>query len=247
MKGLFLPDIPLMHCGCAPTLNALPDTFRLCVWNWHKCKHPLWQKDFLTLCNQSDLFLAQEVQLSPACQQAALQSGLHWDAAISFLSPRRKIPTGIAAGCRAPAKQILFDASALEPLLRIPKMTMWLVYPLANGGQLLAVNLHAVNFSGLSSFKYHLRQAARRVHEFEGPVIVAGDFNVWSENRRLEMLVMARALGLQEVPFLPDLRTRYLHRPVDYIFTRGLNVCSSRVQPFYSSDHRPLQALLQII
>lgn len=247
MKSLFLPDSPLLSCGSAPACKTLPDTLRLTVWNWHKCKHPLWQKDFLALCAQSDLFLAQEVQLSPVCRQTAAQSGLHWDAAISFLSPRKKLPTGIAAGCRAPAKQILFDASAIEPLLRIPKMTMWLVYPLANGGQLLAVNLHAVNFSGLSVFKYHLHQAAQRVHAFDGPVIVAGDFNVWSEKRRLEMLGMAQALGLQEVLFRPDLRTRYLHRPVDYIFTRGLRVCSSRVQNLHSSDHRPLQALLQVV
>ncbi len=244
---LFLPDTPLINGGSAPTLKALPETFRLAVWNCHKCKHPLWQKDFLALCAQSDLFLAQEVQLSPSCRQAARQSGLQWNTAISFLSPRRKLPTGIAAGCRAPAKQILFDSSVIEPLLRIPKMTMWLVYPLSNGGQLLAVNLHAVNFSGLSSFKYHLHQAAQRVHAFEGPIIVAGDFNVWSEKRRQEMLGMAQTLGLAEVSFLPDLRTRYLHRPVDYIFTRGLKVCASRVADFRSSDHRPLLAKLQVL
>ena len=247
MKSFFLPDTPLIECGSAPSLQALPDIFRLTVWNWHKCKHPNWQKDFLNLSAQSDLFLAQEVQLSPACRQAAVQSGLQWHAAISFLSPRHKIPTGIAAGCRAAAKQILFDASAIEPLLRIPKMTMWLVYPLSNGGQLLAVNLHAVNFSGLSSFKYHLQQAARRVYEFEGPVIVAGDFNVWSEKRRGEMFSMAQALGLKEVSFLPDLRTRYLHRTVDYIFTRGLAPLAARVIELDSSDHRPLQAKLQVI
>ena len=243
---LFLPDTPLINGGSAPTLKALPETFRLAVWNWHKCKHPLWQKDFLALCAQSDLFLAQEVQLSPSCRQAARQSGLQWNAAISFLSPRRKLPTGIAAGCRAPAKQILFDSSVIEPLLRIPKMTMWLVYPLSNGGQLLAVNLHAVNFSGLSSFKYHLHQAAQRVHAFEGPVIVAGDFNVWSQKRHHELLLTAQKLGLREIIFTPDLRTRYFRRTVDYIFVRGLEVMESSVPEIDSSDHRPLTAVLRL-
>ena len=246
MKNFLLPDIPLLACGAEPALQTLPPLFRLTVWNWHKCKHPHWQQDFLSLCAQSDLFLAQEVQLSPSCRQAAGQSGLNWHAAISFLSPRRKIPTGIATGCRAPAQAIFCDASAIEPLLRIPKMTMWLTYPLPQGKQLLAVNLHAVNFSGLSSFKYHLQQAAKRVQAFEGPVIVGGDFNVWSNKRRREMLAMAQALGLQEVPFEPDLRTRYWHHTVDYIFTRGLKVHRAWVADIRSSDHTPLQALLEI-
>lgn len=245
MKNPFLPAQPLLSLGSAPSIKELPRQFRLCVWNLQKCKHADWRRDFLALCAQSDLFLAQEAKINPCASQAIAQSGLHWDAAISFLSPRAKIPTGVAAGCRAPAVDIVFNASVREPLLRIPKMTMRLVYPM-EGTRLLAVNLHAVNFTGLTPFKRNLQNAADLLASFDGPVIVAGDFNVWNAKRAQELLRVARQLGLKEVLFNPDRRTRYLRRTVDYIFTRGLETVSSDIPPLFSSDHRPLTAVLRL-
>ncbi len=245
MKNFLLSDIPLLETGPAPSLKTLPRQFRLSVWNFQKEKQPLWRQDFLSLCERSDLFLAQETRLDAACTQAVEQSGLHWHAAISFLSPWGKYPTGIAAGCRAPAQEIAFDASVREPFLTIPKMAMRLIYPLQNT-QLLVVNVHAVNFTGISSFKQHLEKTARLVESFPGPVIIAGDFNTWNQNRHAELLHMAQLLGLQEVLFRPDLRTRYLRRTVDYIFIRGLEAASSCVADIDSSDHRPLSATLRL-
>ncbi len=245
MKNPLLPDTPLINTGPAPSLACLPRTFRLSVWNWHKCKHEDWKRDFLALCARSDLFLAQEARLGSACAEAVGQSGLNWNAAISFLSPRAKIPTGIAAGCRAPATDILFNASVCEPLLHIPKMTMRLIYPLA-GTRLLVINLHAINFTGIGPFKRTLQNAADLLARFDGPVIVAGDFNVWSQKRHHELLLTAQKLGLQEITFTPDLRTRYFRRTVDYIFVRGLEVAESSVPEMDSSDHRPLTAVLRL-
>ncbi len=245
MKNLLLPEVPLLEAGPAPSLQTLPRQFRLSVWNFQKEKQPLWRQDFLSLCEQSDLFLAQETRLNMACTQAVEQSGLHWHAAISFLSPWGKYPTGIAAGCRAPAQEIAFDASAKEPFLTIPKMSMRLVYPLQQT-QLLVINIHAVNFSSISPFKHHLEKAASLVASFPGPVIVAGDFNAWNQKRHTELLHMAERLELKEVLFQPDLRTRYLHRTVDYIFVRGLQTVSSAVLELASSDHRPLTAVLRL-
>lgn len=245
MRHPLLPSCPLLTLGDTAPQTALPRQFRLCVWNWHKCKHPGWQQDFLTLCAQSDLFLAQEARLALPTRQLLAQSGLQWNAAISFVSPRRKLPTGIAAGCRAAAQDLSFFAAAHEPLLRIPKMTMRLVYPLAHT-RLLVVHLHAINFTGLSPFEQTLRQAENLLAEFDGPVIVAGDFNTWSQKRTRALQAAAQRLQLQEVVFRPDLRTRYLRRPVDYVFTRGLHTVRAEALPMTSSDHRPLTATLRL-
>ncbi len=246
MKNFLLPDVPLLEAGPAPQLPKLPRQFRLCVWNFQKSKNPHWRQDFLSLCAQSDLFLAQETRLDAPCTEAAEQSGLHWHAAISFLSPRGKIPTGIAVGCRAPAQEVIFDASVHEPLLTIPKLAMRLIYPLEQS-QLLVVNMHAVNFSSLAPFKRHLEKAAELAASFPGPIIVAGDFNTWNQNRRDELLLMSRKLGLQEVVFQPDLRTRYWRHTVDCIFTRGLQTLAASVPDIHSSDHRPLSALFRLL
>ena len=246
MKNPLLPDTPLLNLGPAPSVPYLPRQFRLSVWNCHKCKHASWQRAFLQLCDQSDLFLVQEARLTPDCSNAVNQSGLNWNAAISFLSPRGKIPTGIASGCRAPASDILFNASVCEPLFHIPKMTMKLLYPLAHT-QLLVINLHAINFSGLAPFKQTLQNAADLLDRFNGPVVMAGDFNVWSRGRTEEMLFTTQKLGLKEISFQPDLRTRYWRRSVDYIFVRGLETVHSSVWDVESSDHRPMTAVLRLI
>ncbi len=245
MKHPLLPDNPLLSLGAGPSLPALPARFRLCVWNCHKGKHAQWKNDFLNLCAQNDLFLAQEIRLDAPAAQTLEQSGLNWNAAVSFLSPRGKIPTGIAAGCRTPAQHILFNAEIREPLIRTPKLTMRLVYPLA-GTRLLVINLHAVNFTGLVLFEQTLRNAAHMLKNFEGPALVAGDFNVWSKKRTDALYRTAENLGLREVLFQPDKRTRYLRRPVDYIFTRGLRAVCACAAELDSSDHRPLCATLQL-
>lgn len=245
MRNFLLPDIPLLQAGPEPALSALPRQFRVSVWNFQKEKRPLWKPDFLALCARSDLFLAQETRLTPSCADAVLQSGLHWHAAVSFLSARHQFPTGIAIGCRAPAQEVAYDASVHEPLFFIPKMLMRAVYPMAHT-RLLVINVHAVNFSGLAPFKRHLERTARLAAAFPGPVLVAGDFNTWSQKRHDQLLLLAQRLGLQETPFQPDLRTRYLRHTVDYIFTRGLDTVSSSVETMQSSDHRPLTAVFRL-
>ena len=243
MKHPLRPPKTLLVIGENPHQQTLPNTFRLCIWNWHKCTRPSWQTDFLNLCQQSDLFLAQEARFNNRTCELLVQSGLQWHGAISFISPVKKIPTGIAAGCRAPAHTISAHIGAKEPILRIPKMTMRLIYPLVHT-QLLVLNLHAINFTGVAPFKQTLQQAAQLLDRFPGPVIVAGDFNTWSQKRIEALRQKAGQLHLQEVSFTPDLRTRYWQHPVDYLFIRGLGCLRAQAVRLKSSDHHPLQATL---
>lgn len=226
--------------------TALPNRFELCVWNFQKCKHADWVRDFTALAAKSDLFLAQEVMFRPYVQTAIENAPLHWTAAISFLTWRGKIPVGIAVGSTVRPLAVSFDASVREPILKTPKMTMSLLLPLAKT-ELLVLNMHAINFTRLKTFDANIANAERLLGKFEGPILLAGDFNVWSKKRLETLRALAARLNLQEVAFTPDLRTRYLRKPVDYIFVRGLKVCQAYVPDLHSSDHRPLWAELELL
>lgn len=242
MKHPLLPDKPLSSQGHA-SQTALPNPFRVLVWNCHKGTYPHWHTEFFKYCQQTDLMLMQEMCLTPNTQQLLQQSKLIWHTVAGFVSPLKNFHTGVSVGCRADAQEITYNASIKEPLLYLPKITLGLTYPLGQT-RILVCNLHAINFTGLKPFERTLQNAAELVNRFTGPVLWAGDFNTWSQKRIRILYDITRQLGLTEVTFTPDIRTRYLHHPVDYLFIRGLEVLQAQVLPCHTSDHQPLTATL---
>ena len=124
-------------------------------------------------------------------------------------------------------------------------MTLSTLIPLQHSAPLLVINIHAINFTGLKPFESNLRRAAELLLDFDGPVLLGGDFNSWNARRRRLLQSTARAAGLTEVVFDPDRRTRCLGRPVDYLFVRGLKVLAAGVRATEGSDHNPLLARLE--
>jgi len=235
---------PILTLGHSVT-QQLPRLFRVCSWNWHKCKHKNWPRDFFTISQQTDLFLAQEVSLSAPARRALRNSPLQWHTAVSFLSARNHLPIGVAIGSCAAPLEITAHAPTLEPLIPIAKMMLCADIAIADT-RLRVLNVHAVNFTGIKPFELTLQHIHRLLADFPGPVLLAGDFNAWNKKRTQALQQTARQLQLQEVNFDPDLRSRYLHHPVDFLFTRGLDLVRSDVQPFHSSDHAALTATLQL-
>ena len=64
-------------------------------------------------------------------------------------------------------------------------------------------------------------------------------------NSRSKHQTAAQA-GLSEIAFLPDNRSRFLGKPVDFLFTRQLNLLACGVCATKASDHNPLLARFQI-
>lgn len=235
----------ISHTGRA-SRQALPPEFTVCAWNWQKSKQKGWDQEFAALAAAADLFLAQEVRLTPGVTQKLCQTPLHWVHAASFLSLHKNHPIGVATGACAEPEKIWFKHGAREPILNMPKMTLATLLPFENGQKLLAINVHAINFTGLKPFEQNLARAAELLLGFEGPVILGGDFNSWSQKRRNLLEETARAARLTEVPFSPDTRTRCLGRTVDYLFTRGLQTLAAGVRETDASDHNPLLARLRL-
>lgn len=230
-----------------PTQDALPQCFTVCVWNWQKCKQKKWAEDFKKLASTADLFLAQEVRGTKAVKAVMDNAPYHWTGAVSFFSLKGQNPIGVATGCTVKPIRAVFSAEQREPVLRVPKMTLATLLPVQSYPHpLLVINIHAINFTGLKPFEQNLQRAAELLRDFNGPVLIGGDFNSWNIKRRRLLQGMSKTAGLTEITFEPDCRTRFWGRPVDYLFVRGLKVLTAGVRVTDASDHNPLLARLQI-
>lgn len=231
--------------GCARQ-KTLPRELTVCVWNWQKSKCVGWAEEFSALSKAADLFLAQEVRCSPPVKTQMNQTRLCWTHAAGFLSLKNKYPVGVATGAGAAPEKIRFKQGAREPFLKVPKMMLAAAFPLETGQTLLTVNVHAINFTGLTPFQENMHRTAELLCGFKGPVILGGDFNAWNQKRRNLLHELAAAADLTEVSFSPDTRTRCLGRKVDFLFTRGLKTLAAGVRSTNASDHNPLLARLAV-
>lgn len=235
----------ILLCKGHAQLARLPKRFSLCVWNLHKCKDTGWREEFALHCKQSDLFLTQEAMFLPSQEDCFANCGLEWTAAVSFFSFLRHAPIGVATGSRAPALRADYRANVYEPFLKTPKMTLCTVYP-TDREPLLVVNLHAINFTGHKPFSLNMASAAQLLEGFDGPALVAGDFNVWNKHRLQLMRQTAAQLQLTEMVFEPDNRSRFFGQKLDFVFTRGLKLLQAQATPSHASDHNPLSAVLEL-
>jgi endonuclease/exonuclease/phosphatase (EEP) superfamily protein YafD len=149
-----------------------------------------------------------------------------------------------AAGVRAESWCSLRTA---EPWLRIPKAALVTRYRLANGELLSVVNVHGVNFAlGTAEYRAQLDALRARLARHAGPVIVAGDFNTWSEDRKDVVAAVARELGLTAVAYTDDKRSRFLGEAVDHVYYRGLRAEPAQVVTVSSSDHHAVRVTFRL-
>jgi endonuclease/exonuclease/phosphatase (EEP) superfamily protein YafD len=110
------------------------------------------------------------------------------------------------------------------------------------------VNLHAINFtlSAEGAYREQLDGVRVELASHDGPIVLAGDFNTWSNDRLAAVEALARELGLVAVTFRPDARARFAEHPVDHIYVRGLEVVDAHAVAVTSSDHNPVFATLRV-
>lgn len=234
----------LLQKGCAKS-ETLPKTLRLSLWNCHKGKHRKWEPDFLEIAAQSDIFIVQELLITPQTENLLKQTGMEWNIGVSFFTLRHKHPTGIAIGTRARATALSYDAAESEPFIKTPKVIMSASYNFADSA-LLVINVHAINFTTIKPFERQIKTAADILKDYHGPIIIAGDFNSWSKKRKKLLQNAAADIGLNVLQFNPDTRTKFFGKHVDYIAVRGFNIADTAVLcHINSSDHKPISALIE--
>jgi len=227
----------------------------VCVsWNVQKGVHPGLSAELTQLAASGavDLFALQEAR-----PELLLPRGFVGHHAESY----RSVGTGTAEGVMTIGR-----ADPLEALrLRSPRRELFVLTPKAalisrfatlDGVSLTVVNVHGLNFDPTGRLlDGQLTDLAQRVSSYDGPLIVAGDFNTWSEVRLAAVRGLAERLDLVEVePPAIGGRTgslgslaleralgldRRLH--LDRIYVRGLRPLAAEwVERCRASDHVPL-------
>jgi len=221
-------------------------TLTAVVWNIYKQNRSNWSAELNRLSQQAQLVLLQEASLDD--DFVTWLKGHQW--ASSHVSAFRAFET--SAGVLNLARQLPTTACAhtqKEPWLRLPKSALYATYALSNGQSLAVINVHAINFTiGTVEFRAQIDALRNAVKKHHGPMIIAGDFNTWSEERMAALSELMKTLAMKEVTFSPDSRTQFITGLVlDHIYYRDLSLIAAEAPETDASDHNPLIAQFRLL
>ena len=111
---------------------------------------------------------------------------------------------------------------------------------------LLILNLHAINFRENRHYYKEIDNISHIIVEYDGAMIIAGDFNSWSDGRQAIVRHFADALAADSVQFSVDLRTTFFEHVLDHIFYRGLEPVEAVVEQVTTSDHNPMRVTFRL-
>ncbi len=246
-------SVPQAAHHCAAALGAeltgseqhLDSSLSFLSWNIQKASNQGWRDDLRSLSDGIELAFIQEAAVQAALPQV-MPLRLHQAFAAGYATRTRD--TGVLT-LSAGTPSLRCSLTAREPWLGTPKATSITEYPIRERRErLLAVNMHAVNFTlGLKEFREQVHALEAVMDRHRGPVIFAGDLNTWSIGRQALVDAFMQKYGLHSVDFRPDLRTTVFGNALDHVYVRGIRARSARVEPVSSSDHNALLVHLEIL
>lgn len=212
---------------------------KLLVWNIYKQNRENWQQSLTELSDGKQLVLLQEASMTPELIDWVAKQGWFGSQVDAFKAFDTSAGV-LNLSLNTPSKACAY--TELEPWLRLPKSALYALYPLSSGEQLAVVNIHAVNFTyGTKEYHRQLMALTKELSQHHGPIVVAGDFNSWSEERFAVMSKALTSLGLEEVDYQPDNRTQFVTGlPLDHVFYRGLTLETAEAPISDASDHNPI-------
>ncbi|WP_413284956.1 endonuclease/exonuclease/phosphatase family protein [Vibrio sp. MA40-2] len=230
---------PLCYHNASPVPVDNNGQLNLLVWNIYKQNRSNWNEALDAFSQKAQLLLLQEASLSDEFKSWIKKQA--WDS--NYLQAFSAFDT--SAGVVNLANQFPSTAcgySAMEPWLQLPKSGLYAEYLLSNGQSLAVVNIHAINFTlGTKDYQQQIQALKQNLLLHSGPIIVAGDFNTWSEDRLVSLRQQLDVLQLTEVNFIPDNRKRFLNgMPLDHVFYKRLTLISAEAPVTDASDHNPL-------
>ncbi|QOR09371.1 endonuclease/exonuclease/phosphatase family protein [Haemophilus parainfluenzae] len=236
-KTSYIPFKNKLNMQCDKADDLVPklaaSRFHLITWNVHKGQDTGWQEDLERLSKQADFVLLQEATQH---QNLSIFSTALFVSSFSF----KDLLSGVKTFTQTQPEWYCGGGVA-EPIIQIPKVASIMNLPLEKGNSLLIINVHLINFEwGISAYQAQLEQLFSFVENHQGPIIMAGDFNAWNEERLNLVNNLIKKYGLNSVALSQDERVRFLGYPLDYIFMRGVKVVSATSEVVTSSDHNPL-------
>nr|BFD62763.1 endonuclease/exonuclease/phosphatase family protein [Bdellovibrio sp. HM001] len=236
----------LLKIGEGVNLPATPSQFDIFVWNVYKGQRAaLFESDFKRLGQNKDFIFLQEALLDQKMPQIWRNdfSSYEWHLAQSFHYKKDLSSTGVAIGSRLTPQSVDFIRAKTRELFWLtPKLTLFSEYQFGDK-KALFVCTHVLNFVTLNAFTASLYEIASRISQFDGPIVLAGDFNTWNFKRYMIMKSIFRDLGLEHLDLDDDGRILKL----DHVFVRGFEVIKAKVHhTVLSSDHFPLEITLKV-
>jgi endonuclease/exonuclease/phosphatase (EEP) superfamily protein YafD len=221
------------------------DAVRIASWNLHKQIDTGWEAELGHLIGNSDVLLLQEAGLDTDLGAAIERGGLSWVLASAFAYAGADY--GVLTATRV-APAAVCTLRAFEPLLGIPKSALITDFEVKGRDATLAIaNLHAINFTpGTTAYSAQLDALGDALAAHRGPIVIAGDFNTWSDDRDAVVRALAMRLSLVPVAFATDARRRFFGHVFDRFYVRGVDVIDASAWPVTSSDHNPLLVTLRI-
>lgn len=233
-----------------PSQISLTKRMNILVWNLHKGANDTFATDFVSLAYQKDIVLSQEMYLTPLMRMV-FDSFPHYfyATATSFFFGKELTRTGVATSSPVMPSSIEYvRTETLEPVVNSPKVTLITRYPiLFSTKQLTVVNIHGINFVDGPSYRKEMNRIYEALKNIPSPIIFAGDFNSWNDDRLSILKEMGQKLGLNEASFSPDHRMRFNKHPLDHFYyTDDIKIISAKVEDFYQgSDHKPLEVIVE--
>lgn len=248
MVPFFIPDKDkvLMKIGEGENPRLSSSELNIFVWNVYKGqKAQIFENDFKKLGSGKDFILLQEALVDnkmPLLWQQDFSS-YEWHLAQSFHYKKDLSSTGVAIGSKLSPRTVDFIRSKSREFFWLtPKLTLFSEYDFEDK-KVLFVCTHVLNFVTTAAFSDSLYEIAQKISQFEGPVVLAGDFNTWNVKRYMIMKSIFRELKLEHLDLDNDGRLLKL----DHVFVRGFEVLKAEVHhTIQSSDHFPLEIKLKL-
>ncbi len=213
--------------------------FSLLSWNIQKENRMGWENDLERLSQGAEILLIQEAHLTDELKMWLNHNPYYWHLVTAF--EYQDIKTGVLTAATS-EPDYLCPLRATEPLIRFPKTILITRYPLTHSRHYLMIaNVHMINFApDLTAFREQVRQMTEVLIHHQGPMIVAGDFNTWNEERLAIIESEAGRLALMPADFKTDAVRKVFGYTVDRVYYRGLTLEEAVVVEVTSSDHNPL-------
>jgi len=242
IKG-YTPDHLKLNTPPDSVLDA--DHISLLNWNIYKGQRDNWASDFSQLIKQQDIVVLQEALLDKALFRSIHMQSLNWSMNTAFYYD--DVESGVLTASKVKAVRSC-GLRAAEPLIQIPKTALLSEYRLSRGAQnLLVANIHGINFSlGTEAYEQQINALTQAILHHKGPVVVAGDFNTWSDKRMAIVNRMAEGLSLKAITYKNHNRITIFGNPLDHVFYRGLDLLKEDSLSVTSSDHNPIRVTFRV-
>ena len=222
-----------------------PDRISVLNWNIYKGNRVNWDDDLDQFIKQQDVVTLQEAFSDNGMGSILTTKLLNWSLNTAFLLDE----SGYGVMTAATVKPLYSCAQrTLEPWIRVPKTSLISYFGIADHNEhLLVANIHSINFTfGTDAYREQLDNLYNVMKHHQGPIIFAGDFNTWSDERMQIVNDMVEQLSLKSLEYPSRNRTRLFGNALDHIFYRDLDILEHNVAEVTSSDHNPIRASFRL-